>query len=563
MIRHTTNRFDLPALGYGMGLRAKHYPHVLEHRPEVDFFEVISENFIQSSGRPRRILSEVRERYPVIMHGVSMSIGTADPLNSEYLHKLKKLTEWLNPIWVSDHVCWTGVAHKNSHDLLPVPYTEEALAHLVGRIREVQDYLERPLILENPSTYLEFTDSTMPEWEFIARMAEEADCGLLLDINNVYVTCFNHRLNPKVWLDAMPMDRVVQIHLAGHCNKGTHIVDTHDGQVIEEVWALYRYVASRYPGIATMIEWDERIPEFDALLAETHKARDMAQSDAPLPKLPDFTVDAPRRIANAPAPLNARQELMQEAILAGARRDTRPGEWIHPKPGFSPAEQLYVYIGGYRARLFDIVNMDYPALRHYLGDEKTDALLRGFVDTVPSTYYDVSRYSGEFPPYLKQHAEGFAHDLCRLETAISLLFNAPDSDALDNPDVEGMDPDMLMESVLQPRAALELMRFDHPVNAYYQAYLDGKTLEETQEKACYLAVFRHDEVIWRLELEPAEYRLLALLFAGQEVGEALEVLLEEGVMTEDALLGALSGWFARWLRNHLLARPEMAVRQAA
>ncbi|MCB1593207.1 MAG: DUF692 domain-containing protein, partial [Alphaproteobacteria bacterium] len=243
-------------IGFGMGLRPSHYPFIFENKPPLDWFEIISENFMDTGGRPVRKLEQILEDYPVVMHGVSLSIGTVDPLNSDYLQKLKTLASWVNPPWISDHLCWTGIAHKNTHDLLPVPYTEEALKNIVTRIRQVQDFLERPIVLENPSTYLEFTSSTMTEWEFIARMAQESGCGLLLDVNNVYVSCYNHRWDPKTYIDALPLDRVAQIHLAGHTNKGTHIIDTHDDHVIDEVWALYRYAISKAGPVSTMVEWD-------------------------------------------------------------------------------------------------------------------------------------------------------------------------------------------------------------------------------------------------------------------------------------------------------------------
>ena len=186
----------LPQLGFGLGLRSKHYPYIFEHKPQVDWFEIISENFMDTDGKPRRNLAHVAEHFPIVMHGVSLSIGTVDPLNSDYLHKLKALKKDINAVWISDHLCWTGIAHKNMHDLLPVPYTEEALTHIVQRLRQVQDFLECPIALENPSTYLEFSHSAMPEAEFIARMALESGCRLLLDVNNVYVTCYNHRHDP-------------------------------------------------------------------------------------------------------------------------------------------------------------------------------------------------------------------------------------------------------------------------------------------------------------------------------------------------------------------------------
>jgi uncharacterized protein len=269
----TRNRWGLPDLGIGIGLRTVHFPHILSKFPSVDWFEVLSENFMETGGRPLYVLDQIVERYPIALHGVSLSIGSTDPLDRDYLLQLKALAARTRAAWVSDHLCWTGVMGRNVHDLLPMPYTDEALRHTVERVRVVSDFLERPLVLENPSSYLEFSASSMTEWEFLARLAEEADCGLLLDANNVYVSSFNHGFDPRVYIDAVPADRVVQYHLAGHTHKGTHIIDTHSDHAIPEVWELYRRSVARTGNVATLYEWDEDIPDFETVQAEAEKAR--------------------------------------------------------------------------------------------------------------------------------------------------------------------------------------------------------------------------------------------------------------------------------------------------
>ena len=273
------DRLGLPDLGFGVGLRSAHFDHILQHWPAVDWFEVISENFIDSRGRPRYVLDRIAERYPVVMHGVSLSIGSTDPLDFEYLGKLKALAGAIRPAWISDHLCWTGVLGRTTHDLLPMPLDAASLRHVVGRIRAVQDFLERPLVLENPSTYVTFTSDTMAEWEFLTAMAEETDCGLLLDVNNVYVSSRNHGFDPERFVAAIPADRIVQFHLAGHTDCGTHLVDTHDGQVIDRVWQLYRLAYGRTRGVSTLLEWDARIPPFEVLHAEVLKAKAWARGD--------------------------------------------------------------------------------------------------------------------------------------------------------------------------------------------------------------------------------------------------------------------------------------------
>ncbi|MEK7468880.1 MAG: DUF692 domain-containing protein [Planctomycetota bacterium] len=267
------NKWGFPDLGLGVGLRTVHYDHILKKRPRVDWFEVLSENYMDTDGRPMRILEQVAARYPVALHGVSLSIGSTDPLDFEYLKKLKRLAEKVQAQWLGDHVCWTGVAGRNGHDLLPVPLNEETLKHIVKRIRTVQDFLERPLILENASTYVTFANSTMPEQEFIARMSEDADCGLLLDVNNVYVSCRNHDWDPWAYLEGIPYHRVTQIHLAGHTDNGTHCIDTHNARVVDEVWKYYAEVHRRTGGRATLLEWDADIPSFPEVHAEVLKAK--------------------------------------------------------------------------------------------------------------------------------------------------------------------------------------------------------------------------------------------------------------------------------------------------
>jgi len=273
------NRWGYPDLGFGIGLRSVHFDYILKNNPEIDWFEVLSENYLDTGGRPLHVLDQVSERYPVVLHGVSLSVGGTDLVNFEYLKKLKALAKRTKAHWISDHLCWTGVTGLNTHDLLPMPYTDQALRHTIERVQIVQDFLERPIALENASTYLEFAASTWPESEFLASLAEQAGCGILLDVNNVYVSSFNHGFDPQEYIDRIPRDRVVQMHLAGHTNKGTHILDTHNDYVIDTVWKLYRYAHRRLGGTATLLEWDANIPEFDVVHGEALKARKLREQE--------------------------------------------------------------------------------------------------------------------------------------------------------------------------------------------------------------------------------------------------------------------------------------------
>lgn len=270
---------ELPNLGLGLGLRSQHFNQILEETPAVDWFEVISENFMDSYGRPRQVLKQIAERYPIVMHGVSLSIGSTDALNFDYLKSLKTLAGEVKPAWISDHLCWTGVLSVNSHDLLPLPLNEESLKHVCDRIRQVQDYLERPIVIENPSTYASFKHSTITEWEFLKAMTEETGCGLLLDVNNVYVSSFNNDFDPVEYIKALPHNRIVQMHLAGHQNCGNYIIDTHDREVDHSVWKLFQLAYQLTGGTSVLLEWDGHIPAFEIYQAELLKAKKYMSAD--------------------------------------------------------------------------------------------------------------------------------------------------------------------------------------------------------------------------------------------------------------------------------------------
>ena len=274
-------RRGLPNLGLGVGLRNQHFSYLMSHDPDVDWFEIISENFIDNYGYARRVLERLAFIRPVVMHGVSLSVGSTDPLDWNYLKKLKALAEFVHPAWISDHLCWTGVAGVNTHDLLPLPLNEESLRHVAERVRQVQNFLERPLVLENPSSYLEFKESTMAEWDFLSELACETGCGLLLDVNNVYVSGYNHGFDPEHYIRSIAHDAVVQIHLAGPTDCGRYLVDTHDQPVPARVWELYRLAQELTGGVSTLLEWDANIPDFPELVAELRKAEAALRGENP------------------------------------------------------------------------------------------------------------------------------------------------------------------------------------------------------------------------------------------------------------------------------------------
>jgi uncharacterized protein (UPF0276 family) len=273
-----------PYLGHGVGLRTEHYEEVLASKPAVDWFEVISENFMVPGGNPRRVLRAVRERYPLVLHGVSLSIGSTDPLDERYLDELAALATEVQPAWISDHLCWGSIDGMVAHDLLPLPYTEEALRHVVARVERVQERLGRRILLENVSSYMSFRHSEMPEWEFLTEVARQADCGILLDVNNVFVSAHNHGFDPHEYLARVPAERVGQIHLAGHSARGDLLIDTHDHPVRDEVWDLYRAAITRLGPRSTLIEWDEDVPPLARLVEESARAARAAEEALATPR---------------------------------------------------------------------------------------------------------------------------------------------------------------------------------------------------------------------------------------------------------------------------------------
>ena len=263
--------------GFGLGLRTPHYEAVLNEPHAIDWLEVITENYLVPGGKALHYLERIRERFPIVMHGVSLSIGSTDPIDLDYLAGVKALAARIEPHWISDHLCWTGIEGRNLHDLLPLPYTEEALASVVARVGQVQDALGRQLLLENVSSYLTFHASDMSEWDFLREVAERADCAILLDINNIYVSSVNHGFDPLTYLQAMPKERVRQFHLAGHSDEGGHLIDTHDHPIVEPVWNLYCDAVAQFGAVPTMIERDDNIPELRELVAELQIARDLGR----------------------------------------------------------------------------------------------------------------------------------------------------------------------------------------------------------------------------------------------------------------------------------------------
>ncbi len=271
-------RTTFPRIGHGIGLRPQHWNRILEEKTQVDWFEIISENFMGREGSSLRTLEKIRQNYPIACHGVSLSIGSADPIDPEYMKQLKALVDRVSPLWVSDHLCWTSINQLHSHDLLPLPQTQAVVKHLVEKIDQVQNYLGRSILLENVSSYVSFKESDMKEWDFITEVARRSGCGILLDINNIYVNAFNHKFETKEYLAGIPKEYVAQFHLAGHTDRKTFLFDTHSARMTEPVWDLYKLAVEKFGNVPTLVEWDDEIPQLDVLLDERRRAMEIEKN---------------------------------------------------------------------------------------------------------------------------------------------------------------------------------------------------------------------------------------------------------------------------------------------
>jgi hypothetical protein len=398
------------SLGFGVGLRPKHYKEFLESSPPVDWVEALSENFMGVGGRPLAVLEKVRRDRPVVLHGVSLGIASVEPLDSRYLKDWKALIDRIAPSIVSDHLCWGRAHGRYSHDLLPVPFTEEAVKHVVERVQRVQDFLGRRIALENVSSYFTFAQSELTEWEFVNEVATRADCDLLLDVNNIFVSSRNHGFDPDAYLAGVPADRVVQIHLAGHQRRPEIIIDTHDGPVSDEVWALYARAIGRFGAVSTLIEWDDAVPPLEVLLAEAEKARSIRPSTS-------LSLRSGERVGvRGGAQSLADTQITLFSAICDPTPVTKEAEsLIAPHPPLSEKARIEVYGEMYWLRMRDVLRDSFPQVRKEVGDEAFDALIADYLREHPSTNHSLDRLGSKFAAFLKsetaalewQRAESF------------------------------------------------------------------------------------------------------------------------------------------------------------
>ncbi len=492
----------MPSLGFGLGLRKEHYESLLDGTPPVDWLEVLTENYLIDGGKPLHYLDRLRARYPLVLHGVGLSIGSTAPLDWDYLSAVRELAARVEPRWISDHLCWTGTGGINLHDLMPLPYTEESLAHVVARVRCVQDYFGRQILLENVSSYLDYAHSVVPEWEFLNAVAEQADCLLLLDVNNIYVSSRNHGFDAVTYLDALSHARIRQIHLAGHRDHGDHVIDTHDAAVADPVWALYRDALERYGPVATMIERDADIPPLAELTAELAIARRIAD------EVESVAAQARARFAlrlsndNAvfraiePAPGLA---TLQDALAAHVRDPACAlPEVIVDGTLLTRERRAAIYIHGYRLRLIEALTDDFPALVALLGADAFAEMADGYIDANPSRHYSIRWFGRTLEHHIAttpryRHQPLLVH-MARFEWTLGLAFDAADADAVTFADLLQVSPEQWGELQFGQHPSVRHIRLGQQVPALWRQARNGDAVAVDSElgATAWWRLWRHE-----------------------------------------------------------------------
>lgn len=525
-------------LGFGVGLRPKHYTAFLGDSPRVDWVEAISENFMEVGGRPLAVLERVRRDRPVVLHGVSLAVASVEPLDERYLRAWRSLVERIEPALVSDHLCGGRAHGRYAHDLLPVPFTEEAVQHVVSRVQQVQDFLGRRIALENVSSYLTFAQSELSEWDFVREVVTRADCELLLDVNNVFVSARNHGFDPDAYLAALPPERVVQVHLAGHQRRPELILDTHDGPVSDEVWALYARAVARFGPVSTLIEWDDAVPELPVLLAEAEKARALAAGV--LASAPTPSRDAPPRAQPGRA-LAHTQALVFDAVTAPEPVSAAAEALVAPRPPLSAKARLEVYAEMYWLRLRDALRESFPTVRSGLGDERFEALVADFLRAHPSTHFSLDRFGAPFPAFLRRAEPAWA-DVAELEWARGESFLAPDAPTVGFDALLAVPRERWGEVVLRGHPSLRVCALEHDVVPALRAHREEQRPSAPTPASLHLATWRQAHTAFHVTLDAREHAAVSRLAAGAALPELLEPWADLDVGGA-AAFEALRGWF--------------------
>lgn len=567
-------------LGHGVGLRTRHYARALGEGLDVDWIEAISENFFAAGGRPIAVLERVRRDLPVVLHGVALGVGSLELPDPDYLDRLARLIDRVEPAWVSDHLCWTRRLGLQSHALLPLPYTEEALDAVVERVARVQDRLGRRILLENVSSYVSYRASELREWEFLAEVARRADCLILLDLNNVIVSAHNHAWDPITYLEGVPSERVWQVHLANHTDQGTHKFDSHLGEVPDEVWLLYRWVLERWGPVSSLVEWDEDPPEWELLRAEQRKAvalteQLLGQVDIARPERRDCPAIELRSLS-APASLAATQELFWRAIThpTGVADFLRSGEaeqsdtfaaTFESNEQLSALERMEIYANDYYWRLAGVLAEHFPTLAWLLGHDRFHNLSTDYVLHRPSLDPDLRRFSARFPAYLAEHHEGERErelvEVARIELDRIELLDLADEPTLTLADLEQVPLDRWPRVWLQAVESVRLRACARPFAAMAALCREGRAVDDARRL---YPLARHHTLIWRSAMtvlhrdaSAAEARALAALIDGAtfiDLCAAAAGVDEDGLADSGSDPATVARWLRSWTEQGLLSR---------
>lgn len=540
----------------------------------MDWFEATTENYMDSGGRPFHILQQVREHYPVALHGVSLSIGSTDPLHPIYLEHLKALVDRIDPFIVSDHLCWSGVGGKNLHDLLPLPFTEEAIAHIARRVQQVQELLGRRILLENVSSYVTYKHSTLPEWEFLREVAVRSGCGILLDINNIYVNAYNHKFDAREYLRNIPARLIGQFHLAGHTNMGDFLFDTHSKAVIDPVWELYREALTQYGQVNTLVEWDEDIPEWEGLSKEAAHAREIYRKYAdskpvqePFQKTKTAQgFPALKDCFDAKASGNDKvlslSEIQKEFhSLIGPGEDPAGSKEIplNPQAGVPGKERVSVYAHGYYARIVEALAEVYAAVKHVLGEKMFSGLVHAYAERYPSADYNLTQTGKHFPEFLKDPGVAkempFLSELAGLEWRVSLAFHAYDGKLLETAALSQITPEDWEKTRLLFQPSVSVLSSAWPVFDIWKARTEPveNIKIDMVGRPQNVLVFRRGLEVHCTLVDSAQCQMLERLLAGETLGQVCEALSE----TFEAEVLEVSNWFAAWAGLGLITACEI------
>jgi uncharacterized protein (UPF0276 family) len=550
----------IPSPGFGLGLRTVHYNDLLnndtshEYSKEIDWLEIISDNFLVQGGKPLYMLEQFRQRYPLAMHGVGMSLGSVNGINIDYINTIKQLANTIQPLWVSDHLCWTGATGRVLHDLYPLPYTDEAAKIIICNIKKAQDILQRRLVIENVSSYITYQSSANSEWHFLSYILEQADCHLLLDINNVYVSSQNHQFNPLDYIRGIPANRVQQIHLAGHSNHGSHIIDTHDQPVCQSVWDLYGKTCQIIGHAATMIERDDNIPPLSELIAELNIAKELASKN-----IKPESIKLSNATINMAASTTSSQTLphIQNSFVCYILNDDKENileiaNYIHNQKDVDIKERLNIYHHAYRARLIEVLAECFAKTYLYMGSDTFSSDVTQYIVCYPPKKTSLNSYGIDLPQYFKQlyPDNPELYELAQLDWDLRACFDMADTPALTSQIVQSDITQAWLTQIpiIHPNAVCRTITVN--VVQLWKAIDDDIDVPPVHN-----LLIPHILVVWRKGLKPHfktfthEHSIyINALFEWNSIVQACDILTKTGFLLEPEVLGA---WLNECLEDGL------------